>query len=444
LSSLTTQNHPKSGLPYNYEQTDINHWFGMTMEFEFKMPKDGKINDEAMVFEFSGDDDVWVFIDNVLVLDLGGTHGAVDGSINFATGEVEGYLNWDGTTGNEENKRWYSSTIYEMFEKAGATGEVEWNDTNTTFKNYKGHTLKFFYLERGAAVANNEIYFNIPVLPSGSLSVQKQYEGTDDYNEEFEFTLYDATNETAVPVANTNYTINDVVYSTDENGKFRLTTGQEAIFTLTNDHTYYVEETDTGEHSVSHSCTLEGDPCETIKQTQKFTIDPESSYQAIFTNKIKTYDLNVSKKAYGDTDEEFEFQLNLSKNGSPIDIPDDIGSKYIVNHTDGIVTFYLKSDETITIKDIPVDTNIVLTETKHDGYQTVIKTGDKTLTSGDTHEFVLTTDSYKDITVHNIPGVMLPETGGSGIVNYIIFGASLILLSLFGYRYCNKSQFGVR
>ncbi len=421
---------------YDYEsaddKTEIDHWYGMTMEFEFYMPKNGKINDQDMIFEFSGDDDVWVFIDNVLVLDLGGTHGAVDGKINFATGEVVSYLNWNGVVGTKENETRNETNIYKMFENASSTSSIKWNDTKTTFENYTKHTLKFFYLERGAAVANCKIKFNIPVLPSGSLSVLKEYDGTDNYNENHEFTLYDITTGSSVPVQNAAYTKGNKTYYTDSFGKFILKTNEEAIFKLTNEHTYYVEETKPGNHSASYKCNFDGKSCPSKSKTSSFTINPESSYQAVFTNKIKTYDLSVTKEVYGTTNETFDFEVNLSKDGKVVDVPDNSESKYEVNHDKGIITFSLKNKESITIKDIPVDTSVTLKEIKHDGYNVVIKNKEETLTSGDTYTFILTKD--KDITVHNIPGVYLPETGGKGILSYLLIGISLILVSI-KFRY---------
>jgi len=416
---------PETGFTYNYEREEVDHWFGMTMEFSFYMPKGGTINDSDMVFSFSGDDDVWVFVDDVLVLDLGGTHGAVDGTINFKTGEVSGYLNWNDVVGTPN-----TTTIYDSFTKAGSTDKVAWNEINTTFADYSLHTVKFFYLERGAAISNCKIRFNIPVLPSGSLSVQKQFHGVSEYDENYEFMLYDVTSNT--PASNTKYVIGDTEFYTDMNGLFNLKKDEVATFILTNYHKYYVKETHSGDYAVPHSCTLNGSSCESINQTNEFMIEPESAHQAIFTNQVKRFNLKVSKIAYSDSpDEAFEFRLTLkNKDGNPIQIPDNISSvnNYNIDNTNGTITYNLKNEESITLNDIPINTSISLKELKHDGYQTVIKSGDTVLSENDTYSFVL--DSDKDITVHNIPGVVLPETGGSGIWIYIFLGLSLITIAL--------------
>ena len=415
---------PDTSFTYNYEREEIDHWFGMTMEFSFYMPKNGTINGSDMIFSFSGDDDVWVFVDDVLVLDLGGTHGAVDGNINFKTGEVNGYLNWNSVTGTPN-----TTNIYEAYENANSLDKVAWNENNTTFKDYTLHTVKFFYLERGAAISNCKIRFNIPVLPSGSMSVQKSFNGIDEYNENYEFYLYDVTSNT--PASNTKYTIGDKEFYTDVNGKFTLKTDEVATFILTNYHTYNITETNAGNYAVSHSCTLNEIPCPSINQTQNFMIEPESTHQAVFTNEVKRFNLKVSKIAYGESNDTFEFQINLKdRNGKIIEIPPNIIStnNYEINNENGMITYNLKTEESITINDIPINTNIILKETKHDGYNTIIKSGDIELSNTDTYEFVL--DSNKDITVHNIPGVSLPETGGIGIGTYLILGSLLILISI--------------
>lgn len=421
-----------TGLDYNYEQTEKDNWYGMTMEFEFYMPRDGKIKDKDMIFSFSGDDDVWVFIDDVLVLDLGGTHGAVDGSINFSTGRVESYLNWNGTLGSVN-----VTNIYQRYIDANSKDKVEWKDINNSdgvtkiYDDYTKHTLKFFYLERGAAVANCKIRFNIPVLPSGTLSVGKAFEGIDRYNTDYEFLLYDVTSGSGV--VNTEYTVGENKFRTDNNGIFKLKTNEVAVFNLTNEHKYYVEEINTGNHAISHKCSFDGEDCFAINKTKEFVMNPESAYQAIFTNKVKTYSLDVSKTALkSEINEEFLFKIQLRNiDGTLENVMDNINSlsDYDVDSKNGIITYSLKSGENIIINGIPTDTEVILKEVLHDGYSTVIKLGDITLADGDTYKFIM--DSDKQIEFLNIPGVTLPETGGYSY-KYLVIGITLVLVSM-GY-----------
>ena len=145
-------------MPYSSwdENIDQNKFaFGMMISFEFLQPKDGKINGQDMVFSFSGDDDVWVFIDDKLVLDLGGVHDRAKGSINFADGNV--YVNGSGNT-----------TLKNVFS----------SDSNT-FADYTSHSLKFFYMERGRGDSNCSIKFNLPPRPTNSIEIVKSLANSD-------------------------------------------------------------------------------------------------------------------------------------------------------------------------------------------------------------------------------------------------------------------------
>ncbi|MBR0153511.1 MAG: leucine-rich repeat protein, partial [Lachnospiraceae bacterium] len=132
-----------------------NHQHGLTMECDFFMPEDGKIDGEDLVFSFSGDDDVWVFIDDVLVLDVGGLHRPVGSEINFATGEVKvddavDMVPWEGNAEAPQTIGTYN-TIDDIFAAAGKTFD----------KGSVKHTLKFFYLERGGCYSNMSLMTNL-------------------------------------------------------------------------------------------------------------------------------------------------------------------------------------------------------------------------------------------------------------------------------------------
>lgn len=142
----------------------LSHHFGMSMTTEFVQPTGGKTTDNNdMVFKFSGDDDVWVYIDGVLVGDLGGIHEKATLDINFATGVVRvGHI--DGANGSP--KYFPDTTIKAMFKAAGADTT---NFRDNTFRDSTKHTLSFFYLERGAGASNMSLKFNLTTLPSSEL-----------------------------------------------------------------------------------------------------------------------------------------------------------------------------------------------------------------------------------------------------------------------------------
>lgn len=164
------------------EQTDltcnspgVNHFYGMTMTAEFIQPPQGRVTlpgegteGKPMVFSFSGDDDIWVFIDGVLVMDLGGIHNSAGGSIDFSTGKVT--LENPGGTPAE-----ITTTIRERYVKALGTEFNESGFTENTFADNSYHTLQVFYLERGAGASNLKIDFNIKSRPENSIYKMDQY-----------------------------------------------------------------------------------------------------------------------------------------------------------------------------------------------------------------------------------------------------------------------------
>lgn len=254
-----------SWLPFDKETSiatdNATYHFGMQAVIPFSMTANGKMNaaDETSAdikFDFSGDDDVWVFVDGKLVLDIGGIHNEMAGTMNFATNEWKVLKSTDNTnkaTAGDMNGQEMSGKLFNTDSEKGVL------DTDReTFAATTSHTLTVFYLERGAGASNCKIRFNLPM--EDSVSVKKLVSDKDSVgsaisadtqeainNQEFAFKLF----KNDAPLANTNYIILDEsnqpidTATTTSDGTFKLKNKQTAKFVgqIPEDgNTYYVQE----------------------------------------------------------------------------------------------------------------------------------------------------------------------------------------------------------
>lgn len=169
---------------YACTNTNLNHYFGMTLTTRFIQDYDGMSDSASQIpttFNFSGDDDVWVFIDDVLVGDVGGVHSKCTLSIDFSTGKVI-------VNGDEDGEA--STTLWDAFDAADALDSVAWNEEiDGIFANGTVHTLKFFYLERGNWDSNLSLTYNLNIVPETAIQKVDQYGKT---VSGAEFSIYEA------------------------------------------------------------------------------------------------------------------------------------------------------------------------------------------------------------------------------------------------------------
>ena len=354
-----------------------NFQFGMLVEAEFTQQRDGQATHQRpdgefvksdMIYEFNGDDDLWVFIDNVLVLDIGGVHDAHSGSINFRTGDVIWY---DCETNETPVKR--STTLKELFRKANVLPSGKpWTEAGAK-KEFKGdtfadyttdHSFKMYYFERGAGASNLHVKFNLPTVPTNSVNVQKvvQNEVGQDANYAKDIDFLFQIDVDGNPYANQPYDIvvgNTVVGNgtTDEKAQFTLKHNQTARFKeISGDKNYRVKEL--GAYLDGYEVELDGTTIWTpsdgtkIPQADSGQLNVAEKSTVVFINKMKrSATLNIKKELAEGTDEtDKEFQIELKLGDELYKGTYTIGNTTFTA-TNGIIK--LKAGQTATITGLP-------------------------------------------------------------------------------------------
>ena len=366
------------------EPTDF--YFGMEMKMNFMQPKggltglDGK---QPMVFYFTGDDDVWVYLDGKLALDLSGIHRHVGGEIDFVNGVVK-YYDLSKNSGDVTENAYNTVTFKEL-------GLTE----SGTFADYSTHSFNFYYMERGAGSGVCRMNFNFPLLKQNAISVTKELT-TDDSskleeiagNPDFKFQILKENGSDLFISSGTKYTIksadgNDVGTGTvGENGIFTIKAGQTAVFDGLSENSgkYYVQElispnefgqysnvsVDGSSETTNYDVTVGGDTFKGYKSPVKDVSDGSTIFH--FNNKVdfaKLGSLSISKNLIENVgnhkDDYFKFEVKLD------DKPIEVGTKYKVGNADktvekeGIIS--IKAGETAVIENILAGTEFSVVET---------------------------------------------------------------------------------
>ena len=174
-----------------YDIGEPDYYFGMELEASFDQTPSGlDAWGHDIIFEFSGDDDFWLYVDGELVIDLGGIHSAVSGNVNFRTGAVN--VNGQPTTLYDLFYNHYTErdnlTHDQAVEKL-LVGDADHppvfvkKGENYVFTDYSAHTMRIFYMERGASASNLHMKFNLAAVKKGAVQLSKKVENVSDASE---------------------------------------------------------------------------------------------------------------------------------------------------------------------------------------------------------------------------------------------------------------------
>ena len=195
-----SDNYPrKNETLYGFNEPE-DHYFGMEIEGHFMQTPNGvDAWGHDIVFEFVGDDDFWLYVDGELVIDLGGIHSALKGTVNYSTGKV--VVNGTNTTLRDIFKKNYAARMSLAEDDPAVTAYLDGifqaktvnGQTQYVFKDYSAHTVRIFYMERGAGASNLRMRFNLATVTPGQVLLSKEISGTEkqDYaTMKFPFQIY--------------------------------------------------------------------------------------------------------------------------------------------------------------------------------------------------------------------------------------------------------------
>lgn len=385
----------------------VNMGFGTEFTIPFTLSKDGKINGQDITFNFTGDDDVWVFIDDYLVLDMGGAHRMASGTIDFAKKKVT--VERAFTPDKSTTAAWKDGATranQTSTESLKTFADIE-TDNEKTFADImaddsKVHTLKMFYMERGMIDSNMSVSFNFSPIPSGltlskdvnTASVNDGLKSVVETKDNFDFTVTDTdtrteytyekdydgtrtekkttTNGVVEGLADNVYAKNFAYKDADDDGNTGLKIGTDFTITETENSNYdtrwFVTDISTGETKDR------GDGLVSNFKLGDATSDvTKVNYNVNFVNTPKVGTVNITKAWNGTVpetlkEEAFPFKVEVDLDGAAKkDEYSTYALKYTVDgnefYTDADGNFKLKCDQTAAFEGIPTGATVKVTET---------------------------------------------------------------------------------